>query len=437
MIDNPLAVHVISLGCPKNRVDTEFLLGALGPIRLVPSPHEADLILVNTCAFIQPAVEESLSTIMDLSQDLVDLSPRPVLAVVGCLVDRYRQELQADLAEADILLPIRNYASWPHVLNRTLGRTQIQPLPSARLLEPPLGSAYLKIAEGCDNSCAFCTIPSIRGRLRSRTVSSLVNESRMLLDQGAREIVLVAQDLTAYGRDLGPDNTLPCLIDGLQSLPGLEWIRLMYLYPSGLDRELLDFLAGCGPTLLPYFDIPFQHSHPDILKGMGRPFRTDPRAVVERIRSRFPDAALRTTLITGYPGEKPSHFKDLLRFVEETKFHHVGVFPFWPEQGTRAAELPDQVGPRTKNRRRDEIMALQAEISASILAPLEGQIIEVLVDRIQGEWPGLHVGRTWFQAPEVDGVVYVSGPGVQPGTMIKAMVEEAQTYDLVALAGEG
>ncbi len=436
----PIKIHSVSLGCPKNRVDAETVLGAMpGGIEIVADPAAADLVVINTCSFIRPAVEESVQVILETAQAIRGLSPRPKLAVTGCLPARYGEELRAGLPEVDIWgLPSELDALPGRLFLAARGETAdagSDTAPGARLLSTPPGYAYVKIAEGCNHACAYCTIPSIRGRLSSRAVAEVVAEAGGLVARGVSELVLVAQDLTAYGRDAGRGQGLRELVEGLLPLPGLSWLRLMYLYPSGLDAGLLDFLAAAGPPLLPYFDIPFQHVHPDILKAMGRPRSDAPEAVVDRVRRRFPEAAIRTTLITGFPGETPRRFQALLDFVAKTRLHHVGVFPFSPEEGTRAVNLPGKVSGAEARRRRDVLMELQAEISADILAGYVGQTLPVLVDTPHPEWPGLHLGRTWFQAPEADGVTYVSGPGVAPGRLVSAEIVEAKDYDLVALAG--
>ena len=258
------------------------------------------------------------------------------------------------------------------------------------------------------------------------------DEARALLSDGVRELVLVAQDVTAWGEDRGSD--LRPLLDRLLPLPGLARLRLMYLYPAGLTDDLLDYLAGAGAPFVPYFDVPLQHAHPDVLGRMGRPFAADPQAVVDRIRARFPDAALRTTMMVGFPGETEEHFQTLMNFVERNRFHHLGVFAYQAEEGTPAATMSDQVPVRVKEARRDALMSLQNGISEDILAGYEGERLSVLVDAPHDEWPGLHTGRVWFQAPEVDGVTYVSGPGSAPGALVDADIVETRDYDLVALA---
>jgi len=440
-------IHTISLGCPKNQVDTEWMLGGFGSAFVnAAEPEDADVVLINTCGFIEPAVSESLQVILDAARDLADLEPRPCLVVTGCLVSRYGQDLRAELPEVDLFLEIGRQGELARRVRELLEQREsgraasehaptgtAREFPAARLLTTPQSFAYLKIAEGCDNRCRFCTIPSIRGPLVSRPEAEILDDARRCLDQGRKELVLIAQDVTAYGRDLG-QKSLRGLLEKLAPLQGLEWLRLMYLYPAGLDRELLSFLAELGRPFIPYFDIPLQHAHPDILASMGRPFRRDPRSVVEQVRQFFPMAALRTTFIVGYPGETEERFSALESFVRETRFMHLGVFPYYPEDGSEAAVLPDQLPDEVKEERRDRLMALQAEISAEVLGEFEGQELDVLVDRPHEEWPGLFEGRVWFQAPEVDGITYVSGENVGAGRMVRAVIEESKTYDLVALA---
>lgn len=430
-----LRVHTVSLGCPKNRVDTERMLASLGPgLEPCDDPSAADLVLVNTCGFIAPAVAESVRVVLDLASTVAEATPRPLLAVAGCLVNRYGEELRKELPEVDLWLRIEEEGELASRAAALRKRRAPKPLPFARALSTGPGFAYLKIGEGCGNACAFCTIPSIRGGLCSRPAADLAAEARGILEQGVPELVLVAQDLTAWGRDLGGKHGLRTLLDALLPLPNLQRLRLMYLYPAGLTPDLLGYLAAAGPPLVPYFDIPLQHAHPAMLKAMGRPFAKDPRLVLDRVRSFFPDAALRTSLITGFPGETPAQFRSLVKFVQEARFHHLGVFAYCDEEGTRSFRMQNKVSARAAQARRRRIMEVQAEISAEIMAGYVGTTQDIVVDAPHPEWPGLHVGRAWFQAPEVDGVTYVSGPGVAPGAMVRAEIEESQTYDLVALA---
>ena len=427
-----IKIHTISLGCPKNRVDTEVMLGRIAfSFEPVERPEDADVVVINTCGFIEPAVEESVHTIMETAATISEITPKPFLVVTGCLVMRYQDELRADVPEVDLFLPIAEQASLPEILSKALHR----PLhaEAGRAVSTPPGYAYLKISEGCDNRCAFCTIPSLRGPLRSDPVDAVVDQARGLLDTGVSELVVIAQDVTAYGRDLDMQRGLEDLLERLLPLPGLEWLRLMYLYPAGLTDERLKFLASCGKPLLPYLDIPFQHAHPDILKSMGRPFVHDAREIVARIRTHLPDAAIRTTMIVGYPGETDEHFEYLKQAVKDIRFTHMGVFTYCAEEGTPAAALDGQVEEAVKEARKAELMEIQAEISRDYLARFQDEPMQILVDELSDEWEGLFVGRAWFQAPEVDGVTYVSGDQARPGAFVTARIDETKTYDMVGL----
>jgi tRNA-2-methylthio-N6-dimethylallyladenosine synthase/ribosomal protein S12 methylthiotransferase len=375
-----------------------------------------------------------VATILELAEGAAAKGKkRPLLAAAGCLVSRFGKEGMAlELPEVDLWLPLDDMGSWPGQVLAALGEEREVSV-APRQATTPEGYAYLKIAEGCGHNCTFCTIPQIRGRLASAPLPGLLDEARALIAQGTPELVLVAQDLTAWGRDLPGEETLIDLVDGLARLPDLRRLRLMYLYPAGLSDEFLARLADIGPPFVPYFDIPLQHAHPDILKMMGRPFATDPRRAIDRVRARFPGAALRTSLIVGFPGETEEHVQTLERFVAEVRFNSLGVFAYQPEDGTPAADLPDQLDPELCEERRGRIMELQRGVSAEILEGFVGQRQDIVVDEPSPEWPGLFVGRTWFQAPEVDGVTYVSGPGVAPGRVVSGLIQDSQDYDLSAL----
>ncbi len=434
-----LAVWSLSLGCPKNRVDSERLLGSLGvPVKSVAQMGRARLVFINTCGFIAPAVRESVRAVLDAVNRLARCKNKPLLAVAGCMVGRYGAEERArELPAVDLWLATGDLADWPALLAHALGLPDPPEKVTGngdRLLSTGPSYAWLKIGEGCRHKCAFCTIPSIRGGLRSEAAPDLLAEARGLLERGVRELVLVAQDVTAWGGDTGGKKTLPYLLERLMGLDGLAWLRLLYLYPSGVTPELLRFIKEAGAPLLPYLDIPLQHAHPDVLARMGRPFAGDPRRVLERVRDILPEAAVRTTFIVGYPGESEAHFDSLCRFVEESRFRHLGVFAYQAEEGTPAATLPDQVPDEVKERRRATLMEIQAGISESLLEAHVGRRLPVLVDAPHPEWPGLHSGRVWFQAPEVDGMTYVSGPGVTPGALVECDIVENTEYDLTALA---
>ncbi len=438
-----LSFFSISLGCPKNRVDTERFLGSLGPCHAVEDPEVAQLVFLNTCAFIGSAVEESVATLVQLVADLEGLSPRPLLAVGGCLVGRFGAEaLAQELPEVDIWLPATDQQAWPAMAAKALAEKAGKKLhipPKGRLLSTAPSYAWLKIGEGCRHSCAFCTIPSIRGSLSSEPVESLVQEASLLLDQGVKELVLVAQDVGAWRADNAhaehARGDLRPLLDALFPLKGLERLRLMYLYPTELNPTLLGYLQSAyksGAPFVPYFDMPLQHAAPNVLSRMGRPFAGNPQEVLDSIRHFFPEAALRTTFITGFPGETEQDFALLRQFLVKNRFHHVGVFPYAAEENTVAASMPDQVPEDIKLQRRDTLMALQAEISEAVLEQYLGQTLPILIDAPHEEWPGLFTGRAWFQAPEVDGITYISGD-FKPGDTVEATVTSTHTYDIEAM----
>lgn len=441
--DRPLPVWALSLGCPKNRVDSERLLGSLGvPVKTVAHLGRSRLIFINTCGFIEPAVRESIRAVLDAARHAGRLRRRPLLAVAGCMVGRYgARELAKELPEVDLWLPTEALERWPELVSAALG---LRPgAAGGRLLSTGPSYAWLKIGEGCRHQCAFCTIPSIRGPLRSTPMEALLAEARCLLAQGVRELDLVAQDVAAWGSDSAATargQKLGDLLEALAGLDGLAWLRLLYLYPTGVTEALLrrmrglGGLNGAGGPVLPYLDIPFQHAEPRLLRAMGRPFAGDPRRVLDRVRAILPDAAIRTTMIVGYPGETEADFTALCRFVEAARFTHLGVFAYQAEEGTPAAALPDQVSMAVREERRAALMELQAGISAELLARTVGSRLPVLVDAPEPEWPGLHRGRVWFQAPEADGSTWVSGPGVAPGALVECDMVESSTYDLSALA---
>lgn len=446
-----IKVYTQSLGCPKNLVDTEHVLGCLGEFEIVDEMEEASVVFINTCAFIQSAVEESVATIVEVA---TQANEDCFIIVCGCLVGRYGVcELQKEVPEVNLWLDTKDIDNWGRLAAAAIQEhfgiklpakcyqsfsykntlTQI-PEQGRRVSTGP-SYAWLKIGEGCRHNCSFCTIPSIRGGYRSIDKKILVPEAKQIVDSGIKELILVAQDVTAWGSDTD-DKDLRPLLDELLALDGLERLRLMYLYPAGMTDTLLKYLQGAGDKFVPYFDIPLQHAHEEILSQMGRPFAQNPELVVEKIRTYFPQAALRTTLITGFPGETDKHFDALYNFVAKTRFHQLGVFAYEQEEGTKAASLPNQVEQHVKEARRNEIMELQADISEEILEQYLGEQLPVLIDREHEEWPGLYVGRTWFQAPDVDGITYVSAPPeeeIKAGMLVNAEITETQQYDLVAL----
>ena len=425
-----LPVWSVSLGCPKNRVDTERCLGSLGcTIVPVERADQADLVLINTCAFIESAVRESLKTIFDALEACKDAGRSPLFVVAGCLVGRYgKATLAGEITEVDLWLETASMAFWPSMIQERLFGQAIRA--QGRLLSTGPSYAWLKIGEGCRHRCAFCTIPQIRGPLVSDEAQALREEAKTLVDKGVRELVLVAQDVSAWGSEKG--KSLCDLLPTLAEIDDLTWLRLLYLYPSGISEALLTCMRDIGAPLLPYFDIPIQHVEPSILKAMGRPDTDDPRALLDRIHAVFPDAALRTSLIVGFPGETDEDFESLARFVEEGHCLHLGVFAYSAEEGTRAAGFPNQVPKSVATARRDRLMAIQHAVSRKKLLASVGSTLPVLIDSAHPEWPTLFKGRVWFQAPEIDGITYISAES-SPGSLVQAEIVESIDYDLTAL----
>jgi len=434
-------VHILSLGCPKNQVDSEVMAGLLEQkgYLLTGRPDEARIILVNTCAFILPAAEESIEEILRMAE-WKKKGRCDKLVVAGCLPQRYGQALAAGIPEVDLFLGTGEVPEIAGLLRRA-GKTQrlvagkpryLMNAATPRLLMPLARTAYLKIAEGCSNRCSYCIIPSLRGPLRSRPMSDVLKEAERLSAMGIREVVLIAQDTTAYGRDLQGKPALSDLLRRLSSIDGLHWIRVLYAYPAGITEELLRTMAE-EKKICRYLDIPVQHIDDDILHAMGRRGRGDTiRGTLQQVRRRVPGTVLRTSLITGFPGETVKKFNALLEFVRETRFENLGVFAYSREEGTKAAALPAQVSERVKGRRRDILMGEQAAISFEINRARIGAVEEVLLEEKSGipEYP--FVGRTRGQAPEIDGVTYVKAGRGKTGDIVLCRITDADTYDLYA-----
>ncbi len=436
-------VFLVSLGCPKNLIDSEVMLGQLRRhgYQMRPNPEEADILLVNTCAFIQSAVEESIDEILELARFKVD-GPARLLVVTGCLVQRYGTELSRELPEVDIFIGTDGFQNIVgKIEDRARPQGPIPPEPryimnssTPRLISTPPHRAYLKISEGCRNRCAFCLIPGLRGTLRSRPLDDIVLEAQKLEEQGVKELTLVAQELTAYGLDLGRDYPdLTMLIEKILGRCDIPWLRLLYLYPSRLTPGLLHLMAA-EPRLLPYLDIPLQHVSPSILQAMRRPFGPEHiHNVIDRVRDLVPQAAIRTTLMVGFPGETEDDVRQLEDFLKERQLDHVGIFAYANEEGCAAAQLPGQCPEEVKEERRQRLMELQAGISLAKQQKMVGRVETVLVEGISEETDLLLEGRTRFQAPEIDGRVYITSGRCNAGDLVKVQIAEAFTYDL---AGE-
>jgi ribosomal protein S12 methylthiotransferase len=425
-------VGLVSLGCAKNRVDAERILGGLAArgFEIVEDLQEAEVVIVNTCGFIREAVEESVDEILETAK-LKTSGNCKVLVVAGCLVKRY-PEMADELPEVDHFFTPDEIALIPGLLAGTA--EPVAPLVEpARMLTAPPHSTYLKIADGCSNRCHYCTIPLIRGSFHSVDEDKLVAEAQHLAKLGTVELNIIAQDVTSYGSDHHRDAALASLLERLEQIDQLKWLRLLYAYPRPLPPGLLELLAK-GGKILPYLDVPIQHAHPTVLKRMGR---RHAEGELERffasIREAVPDIVLRTTAIVGYPGETQEQFETLLEFVEKTRFNHLGAFVYSPEEGTPALALPDHVDEGEAWDRHDQLLSLQARISAEHNQRFVGRELDVLIEGIDEE--GVVIGRTFGQAPEVDGLTRLPDFGdeiIEIGAFVRARIIEAEPYDLIA-----
>ncbi len=432
-------LHLVSLGCPKARVDSELMLGMLRAEgwELTPDPEEADAILVNTCAFLQSSTEESIDTILECADYKENKCKK--LVVAGCLPSRYEgsmDELKASLPEVDSFITTRNI---PDILNAIRLPKQVERnYPDPFLLRDLAGKqsfAYLKISEGCDRRCSFCAIPLIRGRQLSRPIDSLVTEAKQLADKGVRELVLVAQELTRYGHDIDLQDGLLRLLDEIEPIPGIEWIRLMYTYPWNFSDALIN-RVGRG-KILPYVDIPLQHVSQHILDDMNRSVKQETQDRLLRRLREIPGIVLRTSLIAGFPGETEEDVQELIDWIREIRFDRLGVFEYSAEEGTVAGYRSDQIPDEIKVERRDRIMEAQQAIQAEKMAAMIGQELDVLVDGPSPEHELVLTGRYYGQAPEgIDGQIYLSyehsdKEPAQIGDIVRCRISDAREYDLL------
>lgn len=439
---------VISLGCPKNLVDTEQMLGRLqnDGYSLTDNPVGADFVVINTCGFIDAARAESLGAIDEMLLLKRQGKIRGVI-VSGCLAERQRDSLLKERPEIDALIGVFGRDEIVAVADRLVGgmeeqRTVFRPAPiralpdNFRLAVTPRHFAYMKISEGCDRLCTFCAIPKMRGKHASKPLEQVVAEAKLLADSGVREMVIVAQDTTYYGLDLYGQPRLSDLLVELDKIDGLDWIRLMYFYPMYIDDRLIDTIAS-AERILPYIDMPLQHASDSMLKRMSRRVnRKDTEALLEKMRSKIDNLIMRTTFITGFPGETDQDFEELVQFVEEQQFERLGVFTYSYEPDTPAAKLPNHVDQKLKEQRREALMQVQQEIAFQRNADMVGQATDFIIDSPLEDQPGVWLGRSFADAPEIDGVAYISETDefeLQPGQMVSCEVVVSQGYDLVAV----
>ena len=439
-------VYLITLGCDKNRVDGEIMLGRLVSTRRftpVNDPNTADVIIVNTCGFIREATQESIDMILEMAAYRSNPeAPCRALVVAGCMSERYREETKADIPETDAVLGVKDGDTIVQVVSGLLGIEApgaANDANSSRVASSPYVHnrhiAHIKISDGCDNACTYCTIPSIRGPYKSRPIDDIVKECELLVSAGAKELVLVAQDTALYGADLYGKPRLHELMRAVSSVQNDILVRLMYVYPEHITQEIIQAIADL-PNVCKYIDMPIQHSETVVLKRMGRTgTKEDLLALIRNLREKIPGIALRTTLMVGFPGETVEDFRALYNFVKEVKFDRLGVFPYSREEGTPAAAMPQQVKEAVKHSRRDRLMRLQQKIHQEKQQAKIGHTIDVIVD--EAEESGSNTGRTHHDAYEVDAVVrFTSDRTLQPGSIVKVAITGADEYDLMGVLAQ-
>lgn len=432
-------VKMVTLGCEKNLVDSEIMSGLVHErgYMLTDNDEEATVIIVNTCGFIDAAKEESVNTILDMAE-LKQTGSLKALIVSGCLTQRYKEELMKEMPEIDGIVGTGDFDKINDIIDEALkGKRPIlvgnpvfnyeAKLP--RRVTTPRYTAYVKIAEGCDNACTFCSIPIMRGKFRSRSVESILSEVEQLAAQGVKEISLIAQDSTNYGTDLYDRFMLPELLNKVSEVPGIEWVRLHYAYPGFFTDELMDVIAS-NPKVCKYVDMPLQHSEDSILKRMRRPGRQrDARELIAKIRERIPGVSLRTSIIVGFPGETEEDFENLKRFIQDMEFDRLGVFTYSKEEDTPASRLPNQVPDDVKEYRANVLMELQREIAKRKNGGRVGEVIDVLIERYDGR-NDVYIGRSQYDAPEIDGEVFVTGSQLSIGQVARVRVTHSFEFDL-------
>ena len=443
-----MKIGVVSLGCPKNLVDSETMLGLIHEenYEITNDPSEAEIIIVNTCGFIESAKEESINTILQMAEYKKSGSCKYII-VTGCLSQRYAEELFNELPEADAIAGVEVYDEIGSIIKRVMNGERFIMLERSkpdviytsketflpRILTTPSYTAYLKIAEGCDNCCSYCAIPKIRGPYRSKPMEQVLKEAKALADNGVKELIVVAQDTTRYGEDLpGSKLLLADLLKELNKIESLKWIRVMYCYPNNFTDELIETFASLD-KVCKYVDLPLQHASNRLLASMNRyDTREEVETLLAKLRKRIPGIVIRTTFIVGFPGETDADFEELKEFVERQRFENAGVFAYSQEEGTVAGAMPNQIPDEIKQERYHELMALQAQISEEIHKDTEGQTLEVLVEGIEEDGSGLHYGRSYREAPDIDGLVFIENPGdIKPGCFVKVNILQGFTYESV------
>lgn len=443
-----MKIGVVSLGCPKNLVDSETMLGLIHEenYEITNDPSEAEIIIVNTCGFIESAKEESINTILQMAEYKKSGSCKYII-VTGCLSQRYAEELFNELPEADAIAGVEVYDEIGSIIKRVMNGERFIMLERSkpdviytsketflpRILTTPSYTAYLKIAEGCDNCCSYCAIPKIRGPYRSKPMEQVLKEAKALADNGVKELIVVAQDTTRYGEDLPEGKLLLAdLLKELNKIESLKWIRVMYCYPNNFTDELIEAFASLD-KVCKYVDLPLQHASNRLLASMNRyDTKEEVETLLAKLRKRIPGIVIRTTFIVGFPGETDADFEELKDFVERQRFENAGVFAYSQEDGTVAGAMPNQILDEIKQERYHELMALQAQISEGIHKDTEGQTLEVLVEGIEEDGSGLHYGRSYREAPDIDGLVFIENPGdIKPGCFVKVNILQGFTYESV------
>ncbi len=442
-----ISISLVTLGCPKNQVDSEIMLGLLDQAKyqIMDDPEDSDVVIINTCGFIESAKQESIDTILEIA-DLKDTGKLKYLVVTGCLAQRYREELLHEIPEIDAILGTGNFDQIVHVIQDGVSSQEQKPglgginepifeyrkdLPRMRTI--PGRTAYVKIAEGCNNRCSYCIIPFLRGPLKSRLEEDIIEEVAALVTSGIKEVILIAQDTTVYGVDLYGEPRLASLLTRLAKIEGAFWIRIMYSYPDHLSDELIQVIAR-EDKICKYLDLPLQHASDRILKLMNRPTKqAEVETLIQKIRDNIPEVVIRTSLIVGFPGETPEDFRDLVDFVQRIRFDRLGVFTYSREEDTPADRLAGHLPEEIKEERWDTIMAMQREIALQNNEILIDQEMEVLVEEIYSKEEGIGIGRSQWDAPEIDNLVYVHNCHAGIGEFVKTKIVDAMEYDLVGV----